>query len=665
MRIVFLLILFLPASRSVAWVQSDTVVVLDEIHVEAARSMEVDRQAPFSLFLLERRPAEAATDPAYSLEDITRSIPGLWVASRDHLALGERVSLRGASARSPFGTRGIQIVADGIPLTAPDGQAMSEIIDPAMVRRLEVIRGPASTFWGNASAGALHFTSVSPEDEPTVILHTGSFGNFYAGASGATSGEGWNASGYASHLAHQGYREHADGVMNRGGLRLEHEIGPSSLLRVVAAAAWQDANSPGSLTLDEWTDDAATANPSYVRTASGKTSTQGQAGLFWTHGFESSMLEVGAYGILREMVNPLPYAVIDLSRTVTGVRANFIQRTGNLEVSFGADAAFQADGRLNFDNESGTAGDVATLDQREQVTSAGAIVHARYRPTAAIQISTGLRGDILGYSLADHLHEDSEHDGSRTFQALSPSIGISVAMANLMFYGSLATAFETPTTTELVNRPDGRHGFHTGLDPERTISLEAGVRGALGSSIYVDGAAFWASIQNRMLSYQTDDGGAQTFFRNADTGHHVGAEVFLLVDLLRNLELSTSYSLIHATFVDSDDETRKLPGVPGHFGSAEMAYRPGDWVIRAQVDAASGMYGDDANNVEVDGFVTIDVGIGHENIPAGPAVVRPFLRLENLLDARYSRSLVVNANADRFYEPSPGRSLQAGLTISF
>src|SRR5690625_7755346 len=90
------------------------------------------------------------------------------------MAIGERIVLRGASARSAFGTRGIQIIYDGIPITAPDGQAMTEIIDPAFVGRVEVMRGPGASIWGNASAGALYFGSMRGEERFHGRLESGS-----------------------------------------------------------------------------------------------------------------------------------------------------------------------------------------------------------------------------------------------------------------------------------------------------------------------------------------------------------------------------------------------------------------------------------------------------------------------------------------------------------
>ena len=51
---------------------------------------------------------------------------------------------------------------------------------------------------------------------------------------------------------------------------------------------------------------------------------------------------------------------------------------------------------------------------------------------------------------------DPDDSGERTMTAVSPSIGVVVAPARgVELFGSAGSFFETPTTTELVNRPSG------------------------------------------------------------------------------------------------------------------------------------------------------------------------------------------------------------------
>lgn len=60
--------------------------------------------------------------------------------------MGERMTVREMGWRSQFGVRGIHVVLDDIPLTVADGQTILNMVDPAMVRSVELLRGPSAIF---------------------------------------------------------------------------------------------------------------------------------------------------------------------------------------------------------------------------------------------------------------------------------------------------------------------------------------------------------------------------------------------------------------------------------------------------------------------------------------------------------------------------------------
>src|SRR2546426_7826433 len=62
--------------------------------------------------------------------------------------------------------------------------------------------------------------------------------------------------------------------------------------------------------------------------------------------------------------------------------------------------------------------------------------------------------------------------------ALSGSLGVAVTPSDAVtVYGNLGTSFETPTTTELTNRPGSAGGFNPSLQPQKATTYEMGVRG--------------------------------------------------------------------------------------------------------------------------------------------------------------------------------------------
>ena len=91
-----------------------------------------------------------------NLSESLSTTPGLLLQNRQNYAQDLQLSIRGHGARSTFGVRGVQVLVDGIPATMPDGQGQTNNIDLASVERIEVLRGPYSTLYGNASGGVIN-----------------------------------------------------------------------------------------------------------------------------------------------------------------------------------------------------------------------------------------------------------------------------------------------------------------------------------------------------------------------------------------------------------------------------------------------------------------------------------------------------------------------------
>src|SRR5437660_5665782 len=97
-----------------------------------------------------------------SVDETLWLIPGLSVSNRNNPSQDPRISIRGFGARSAFGVRGIRVLRDGIPLTLPDGQTPVDYLDLESVGRVEVLRGSASSLYGNAGGGVIDIHSADP-----------------------------------------------------------------------------------------------------------------------------------------------------------------------------------------------------------------------------------------------------------------------------------------------------------------------------------------------------------------------------------------------------------------------------------------------------------------------------------------------------------------------
>ena len=90
-----------------------------------------------------------------SFSEYVQGVPGLFALNTNNFSQDLRISIRGFGARSAFGIRGIKILVDGIPETTPDGQGQIDNLSLGSISSVEVIRGPSSLLYGNASGGVI------------------------------------------------------------------------------------------------------------------------------------------------------------------------------------------------------------------------------------------------------------------------------------------------------------------------------------------------------------------------------------------------------------------------------------------------------------------------------------------------------------------------------
>ncbi|WP_051849103.1 TonB-dependent receptor plug domain-containing protein [Thiomonas sp. FB-Cd] len=85
---------------------------------------------PSTITVLGRR-ALTQGQAQVNLSESLGQVPGLIVNNRQDYAQDMQVSIRGFGADAPFGVQGVYMTLDGIPLTMPDGQGQSQIMNLA------------------------------------------------------------------------------------------------------------------------------------------------------------------------------------------------------------------------------------------------------------------------------------------------------------------------------------------------------------------------------------------------------------------------------------------------------------------------------------------------------------------------------------------------------
>jgi iron complex outermembrane recepter protein len=254
--------------------------------------------------------------------------------------------------------------------------------------------------------------------------------------------------------------------------------------------------------------------------------------------------------------------------------------------------------------------------------------------------------------------------------ALSPAVGASLRIGSRAHvYANLSTAFETPTTTELANRPSGAGGFNPELDPQRSVSLEAGARGDLGAALQWEAALYHARVRDALVPFEVAGAPGRQYFRNAGRVTHRGGELGARWALTRAVRLEGAYSYTDARFDaytvgSSSYAGNRLPGVAPHRVdlSARWSREAGPFVA-LDGRAASETTVDDAGSARSPGYAVLDLRAGTVGLRAGGVEASVYGGLSNLLDRRYNASVVINAFGRRYFEPAPGRTVFLGASL--
>lgn len=623
---------------------------------------------------LNRTELQLNSQPALTLDRITQSIPGLQISNRENYSLGERITIRGMGWRSAFGVRNVQIILNGIPLTGADGQAITNIIDPAFVRRVEVIRGPAAVYWGNGSGGVLSLSTSVPHPGHTQVHireMAGSYGLFKSDMEITQPFGNNQVSAYASYLHQNGYRIHSRARLGRGGFTGRFNLSSRSYLNITGAyIAMPEAQNPGSLTPAQVSQDPRQAPQRYISTGAGKTAHQGQLGATFLDDLGGATLTVSGYGIRRILDNPLTYTYIRLNRWAGGGRIT-LEGNDYLNWGIGIETRFQRDDRKNLDNNGGIAGTQLSLYQIEKVNNTGIFGRAG-KTLGRFGIHAGIRLDGVRFKADDRYLQDGNQSGNRTFRAASPSIGIDYRLSASDIYANFSSAFETPTTTELVNRPDSAGGFNPAIGPERSTGLEMGIRGHLSNGkLQYDLAIYNTRVRDLLLPYQNPQSD-RVYYRNSGKTRHSGIELSVTWKPGADFNLTGECSLDHSTFITATDEQgnplngNRIPGVVPRRFSFRAAWSPGSFRIETDWETDGSYYADELNTVLNHNYLIGNFRLAYEDVFPGPHItLTPFVAFNNLFDAKYNGSVVVNARRNAYFEPAAGRNWQAGFSIQF
>ncbi len=682
-----LLLAVLAVVPALASAQDTARVALPTVRVTATREgPRAPLDLPYAVTL--KRADSLAALRRTGVDELLFGVPGVTLANRQNPAQDPRVSIRGFGARSAFGVRGVRVLQDGVPVTLPDGQTPVDVIDLEGAERVEVVRGSASSLYGNAAGGVIDVRSARPSAlfAPYArVVASGSAPTVTATGVGGSMGR-LGVTSTVTRIVGRGFRDYSDQRATKAAARISWlSSAPDGVSPLTLAARISDvdrAESPGALTRAQFDANPKQPDSLSVRKRASKTVRQADLSLVATHALSSAAtVDATLFGSARTLENPLTQAIVDVKRASGGASLR-VSGHGSLgardvRVSAGADGQWLNDDRQEYENcnNPACAGGVTgrgalRRNQRELVSSVGPYVRGEIALASRLLASAGVRSDAIRFRLRDRLIAGTNPDdsGERTLHAVSPSVGLvwrALPLASL--YGNVSSSFETPTTTELGNKEDGSAGINPTLQPQRTVTMEVGAKGLVaGSGIRWDVALFDARARDELVPFDIPNGAGRRFFRNAGRTQRRGGEVGVDADAgpvaLRAAYTYSRFRYVSYVVGTTSYAGRKIPGVPEQALSTSASLRVGVLSFSATGDLASPIDVDDANTVQAPGRAIFGVAVGSA-LSVGGARLAPLVAVQNVGGVRSVGSVSVNAAAGKFYEPAPGRVLLVRVAV--
>jgi iron complex outermembrane receptor protein len=669
----------------------------------SARAQRV-LDAPFAITAID---ASALRDAGamINLSEVMARVPGLVVNNRNNYAQDLQISSRGFGARAAFGVRGLRLYADGIPATMPDGQGQVAHFDLAGAQRIEVLRGPFSVLYGNASGGVIAlFTAPATRTQAEVAVDAGSFGLRQGRFSVATPlAGGFDLRASYADTDVDGFRPQSAAHRTLGNLRLGWQ-GAADTVTLLVSDHGQRAQDPLGLTAAQFAADPRQTTPEATSFDTRKTIRQTQVGLNWRHDFgdagalRESQLTVyqGARGVTQWQAITVAAqvsaksggGVVDFDRNYGGVEGRLTWRLGQTDVVAGVSVETLRDNRQGYENFTtpplvlGVTGKLRR-DEVNQATTTDGFVQARTPLAEGWDLTGGLRGGRVEMRTDDHFPTpftaaNPDDSGTLSYSYANPVLGLRWAPApEWALHASAARGFESPTLGELAYSTGTAGGFNTSLKGQTSRQFELGAKWR-SAALELDAALFHVDTADE-IGVLSNTGG-RSIYQNVGRTRREGAELSGLWRAAPGLRLQAALSVLRAEYLDSFQTCavagcpsaanpkvtvaagNRISGTQKASGWAEAAWRPGTLLagfpgeLGLEWRALARTLANDTNSAAAAGYALANLRWSG-SVPLGASdAVEVLARIDNLFDRAYVGSVIVNDGNQRFYEPGAPRS---------
>jgi len=639
-----------------------------------------------------------------SLAESLNAVPGVLVRDRLDYAQDQQVSVRGFGARAQFGIVGVRLYVDGVPATMPDGAGQASHFNLNSADRIEILRGPFSSLYGNAAGGVIQIFTADGAAPPELGVEGvgGSFGTWRSSITGSGTAGKLDYTADYTHFSTDGYRDHSRARRDSGNAKFGYQLAQGNHLTLVTnTVSIPEAQDEGALTRGQFDATPSQAAPSAIQYNTRKSTEQTQIGLIDEQALSStqSLRLTTYYGhrIVKQFQsittgaqsNPLsPGGVIDLHNGYFGGDLRWTDKTQlfgrALTLVAGVDYDRLESHRRGYENYIGTTLGVQGAlrrDEQDTLYNIDEYLQADWRIAQRWSLVAGVRHSQVDIDSNDYYITDSNPNdsGAVAFSATLPVVGVMFrASDQVHFYADYGQGLDTPTFDNLAYQPNGASGLNFALQPARTGTGEIGTKVRFNARNQMN-VAYFRSITRDEIVVATAGGGRSTY-QNAGRTRRQGAEMEFDTALSDRWHWQLAYTYLDAIYRQSyltctsrscTTPTTTVPagnritGIPQSSLNTALRWgRDTGFNAALEVSYLSNLEVNDVNTAGAPAYGLVGLNGGYVwDLPK--MRIKSFVRVDNLAGTNYVGAIVVNDSNGQYFQPGSSRAAYAGMSLTW
>ena len=669
----------------------------DQVEEIQVLGRPAERSLADSLRMAERSPGGVSVidndairfGPNLTFKQVLEQAPGVYIQSR--YGGGEtRLSIRGSGISQTFNSRGVRLMRDGLTLNEADGNLRPQLLEPLNISHMEVLRGANAMEYGVSTlGGAVAMTSLTGRNENANFarLEFGSDRYWRPQLSyGTTLGDELDVFASFSGIYTDGFRDHSEEKSSRAyaNLGIQHNPGLTSRLHF----DFQDnqLQLPGSLTREQVAQD-----PTQARSIQKRLDNSRDFEMY--RGAYSFEAELNATSRLRgglsyqglDMFHPIFTNIVDSWQNDIALTLRYEHDPGesadpshwNRRLLLGTNIAWGNNSSQRYRNEMESVGSSEPVRgeknrerSREAVTTEYWIENRLALHRDVELVLTGMLTYATRNSSETLFPANTTTVLDEDYLGFSPRIGVVWSpWENTQLFSNLSRSYEAPTNGQFTNTASGN-----ALDAQTATTLEAGARGSVPNmtSLEWEAAIYYAFVEDELLTVENPPNSGEFRTGNADDTRHFGIEFGLTgsvpINLLGDDTLILRFVYNYTDFEFHDDPAwgdNAIPGIPPHFGNAEILYALGDLYVGPVVEFASSWYANYQNDLQADAYAILGMKVGYDVTEN----VRLLFEAKNLTNDFYASNTSItdqSASAEpAVFNPGRVRSYFGGIEATW